>query len=716
MSRAKNFEIAFKLGSKLDPSVQKNFNAANNQLGNMRKNIGNAIKAGAKLAIGVVAAGAAAAGAAVAMANRFASTADEIDKASIRAGVHSDTLQELRYAMGQVGVDQSTLETALQRTNQRLGEAAAGNEKYQKALVRLGFSIDDVKNGQLDNDEVFMKSIDTLNKMENSQEAAALAAELFGTKTAQELLPAIKAGTLSIEDLRKEANDLNHVIGEDGIKAGVLWADTMDKGKKAIGGLFNTVAGSALPVMQKFLDYGISKLPMLQDKVSTAMGVAGNVIGWLGDKGMSVFNNIRNAIQDNQPTIQRLQDVAIDLGGHMKGIFESAQPYIKWFANEGIPKAVDVLSGLLDGAVNTYNFIKDNWSWIAPIVGGITGALIAYRTVTQSIILVKGALAAAQIAWNIAMTANPIGLIIVGIGALIGIGYLLIKNYKAVGAFFVGLWNSFIGWVSPVGKAITGTFTSAYNAVTGLFGGIGSWFTNILSSVTGAFRGGINNVIKIANSAIGSLNGISVSIPDWVPKYGGRTFGVNIPKIPMLAQGGITTGATLAMIGEGSEQEAVLPLSKLNSLLGITEKKETKNVNNQNSNDNITNNVSNGQSVDNSISNEVFSETVNNIGATSSDVNNEINDIKTNSAHTVDNKNSDVSNENNEQYYNEQNDTTTTNNNDNGQSIQITYSPQYIISDNTKKEEIEKVSKQDYQEFKRFIKRYFSEKDRVSFV
>ena len=36
--------------------------------------------------------------------------------------------------------------------------------------------------------------------------------------------------------------------------------------------------------------------------------------------------------------------------------------------------------------------------------------------------------AAGQWALNIAMSANPIGLVIAGIAALIGIGYLLYKN------------------------------------------------------------------------------------------------------------------------------------------------------------------------------------------------------------------------------------------------------------------------------------------------
>ena len=37
--------------------------------------------------------------------------------------------------------------------------------------------------------------------------------------------------------------------------------------------------------------------------------------------------------------------------------------------------------------------------------------------------------------------------------------------------------------------------------------------------------------------------------------------------IPALAEGGIVTGPTLALIGEGRESEAVIPLSKLNTMM-----------------------------------------------------------------------------------------------------------------------------------------------------
>lgn len=48
---------------------------------------------------------------------------------------------------------------------------------------------------------------------------------------------------------------------------------------------------------------------------------------------------------------------------------------------------------------------------------------------------------------------------------------------------------------------------------------------------------------------------------------GGISFGKAFGKVLGLASGGIATGPTLAMIGEGSESEAVLPLSKLGNIM-----------------------------------------------------------------------------------------------------------------------------------------------------
>ncbi|MGN0887222.1 MAG: hypothetical protein ACI4RT_09570, partial [Candidatus Spyradenecus sp.] len=64
---------------------------------------------------------------------------------------------------------------------------------------------------------------------------------------------------------------------------------------------------------------------------------------------------------------------------------------------------------------------------------------------------------------------------------------------------------------------------------------------------------------------IGYINAISIDIPSWA---GGGKIGFDIATIPALAQGGIATKPTLAMIGEGRESEDVLPLSKLGTMMG----------------------------------------------------------------------------------------------------------------------------------------------------
>jgi hypothetical protein len=89
----------------------------------------------------------------------------------------------------------------------------------------------------------------------------------------------------------------------------------------------------------------------------------------------------------------------------------------------------------------------------------------------------------------------------------------------------------------------------------------------VFGGLVGLAKAPINAIISLINKAFSAIGSVSVSIPDWVPGMGGQTFGFEMPQIPMLANGGVVTKPTTALIGEGAESEAVLPLSKLESLL-----------------------------------------------------------------------------------------------------------------------------------------------------
>jgi phage-related protein len=71
----------------------------------------------------------------------------------------------------------------------------------------------------------------------------------------------------------------------------------------------------------------------------------------------------------------------------------------------------------------------------------------------------------------------------------------------------------------------------------------------------------INAVIDTINWLIDKINNISFEIPDWVPEWagGGKTFGINIPKIPNFALGTSYFQGGLARINERGGEIVNLP-------------------------------------------------------------------------------------------------------------------------------------------------------------
>lgn len=128
------------------------------------------------------------------------------------------------------------------------------------------------------------------------------------------------------------------------------------------------------------------------------------------------------------------------------------------------------------------------------------------------------------------------------------------------------VFNGIRNFISNVFNGIRNTFENVKNFGIDMFNrirsGISNAFSNIGGAITAPFKAAFNGIAKLWNNSIGNL---SFKAPDWVPGMGGKGF--SMPKLPMLATGGIVTAPTTAIIGEGREPEAVLPLSKLDAML-----------------------------------------------------------------------------------------------------------------------------------------------------
>lgn len=260
-----------------------------------------------------------------------------------------------------------------------------------------------------------------------------------------------------------------------------------------------------------------------------------------------------------------------------------------------------------------------------PLSKGLTGASAAVKAV------------------NLAMKANPLGLLVSLVAPLImqlvetamnskagqkimqqvfsyvGTAFKAIAKFvlplvKGIGAGIAKVWNGVKSVISGVVKAISGPLTRGFNAVrTGVstamnaarslistvwggfrkalatplkwitegpskifdkvkstmsrtLSGIAEFVTSGLHSLLNVIKGPVNGVISFINWAIDKLNGIQVNAF-------GKKFGINLPKVPMLAEGGVVTpcsGGVPVILAEAGETEVVLPLAKLHHLLART--------------------------------------------------------------------------------------------------------------------------------------------------
>lgn len=122
----------------------------------------------------------------------------------------------------------------------------------------------------------------------------------------------------------------------------------------------------------------------------------------------------------------------------------------------------------------------------------------------------------------------------------------------AKGLFDTVFVNPIMGAVHAVEHGFTSTFGAIPHFVSGAF-----------SALVGDVRRPVNGVIGLVDEAIGYIDGLHVSIPSWVPGVGGETFGVNIPKIPQLARGGLVMpreGGTTVTVAEAGQPEIVTPI------------------------------------------------------------------------------------------------------------------------------------------------------------
>ena len=387
----------------------------------------------------------------------------------------------------------------------------------------------------------------------------------------------------------------------------VLWNNVLgpvvnfiiDKVGPPIVKVVNTIVKVVGKVIEDIVDFIGGLLDVLDGVIEFLIGV------FTGDWDRA-WEGIKQILHGVWEAIKAIVKAAIDI---VAGILEAAWTLITqvltaaWNLIKGIFKTVwDAIKSIFSSAVDAIKpLLEKAWKAIKNTITTVWDAIKSFFTTLWNDIKTLFTNALNAIKSGIETAFNAIKSFITNamnaIKSTINTIMNAIKNiFSTVLSAIQNLWTNMCNGVknlvstlktnlTNIVNGIKDTFTKVFTAVkekvTGLFSGMKDTVVNIMNGLKNAIKTPINGIIGFINGLVrGVVNGINgmikamnklkFDVPDWVPGIGGKKFGFNIsqisaPQIPMLANGGVITSPTVAMMGEyagaRSNPEIVAPQS-----------------------------------------------------------------------------------------------------------------------------------------------------------
>jgi phage-related minor tail protein len=251
---------------------------------------------------------------------------------------------------------------------------------------------------------------------------------------------------------------------------------------------------------------------------------------------IQALGNIESKTNQNADTLNKMADVKdTSFGATMKEMGRQLQTnlfiplgeklipkleqFTKWIQDNSpvikdvLGGAVAVLGGLLGGLLDSLKFVIDNFEIFGPILAGVTAAIIAQYVIGTLIPMYKAwrastvAMTVAQRLLNIAMKANPFGIIATIIGFVITAVVLLVANWDWVKEKASAIWGAitdfFSGFWEGLKEIFTGTIDWISEKITGAWEWIKTAASNIWNSIMEFFRGTFGKILAIFLGPIG---------------------------------------------------------------------------------------------------------------------------------------------------------------------------------------------------------------------
>lgn len=389
------------------------------------------------------------------------------------------------------------------------------------------------------------QTLDRLRAVKDPVERNAMAVALFGTK-AEDLGDALFAldpssAVQALGDVEGAAKAMGNTLADNA-------STKLESFKRKAQQVLVEKLAQAIPTIEKVVGF-LEKHSAIVGPLVTALGALAVVIGVV-----SVAMKVYAVAQ----TFANLALWAFPVTWIVLAIIALIAIFVLlWFKVEGFRNFFLAAGKAIGDAAM--------WLWNNAIKPAADGIAAAWAWVSQA--FMKASEVYAQI-----------------VTSIINLSLWLIEQaFKPVAAAAVWLWETIL---KPTWDAIAGGVTWLYDTIfepiftkimglvsvvggvfKSVFGAIGGFVADAFTRALGFAKSGMNGVIGLLNSALGWINTRVIDTANKVP-------GVNfphIPSIPRLAQGAIvpaTPGGRAVVVGEGREAEAVIPLSKLASMIG----------------------------------------------------------------------------------------------------------------------------------------------------
>jgi phage-related tail protein len=462
---------------------------------------GDVIKGAAKIGVAIAAGVGIAVGAVSGLVMKSAEAAESIQLMSEKYSMTTDRVQELQYVSKNLGMDIDTINGAQSKLTKTMFAAKDPMSAQAAIFDELKVKVKDVNGNLRDSKTVMGEAIDKLGKMENGTERDALSMKIFG-KSAMELNPLIKAGSVEIAKFSDEAHKNGAVMSTESVEGLAKFKKGFESAKQSVTGMLGELAGKFSPYLDKFQLWFTEKMPEIKKSITDAIDIIvpkfQQWMGLIGDIIKELFPNLgiqTDGVKDKVSGFKSVLDV-------ITGVLLFVRD------NINIVKAALVLAGAVwaiqtgfVAAHNTVLFIHNTQATIAAVQSGILAVAHGVQSAALAIAT------AAQEAFNFAMSANPIGLIITAL-ALLGLAiYEVVKHWKDICEWIEKAWNWLTKW-NNTGIAekssdtkVADIFTPATPKKTG-FPGFASGIEN--------FRGGLARINENGGEIVTLPNGASV--------------------------------------------------------------------------------------------------------------------------------------------------------------------------------------------------------------